>query len=289
MTWRKAIEEKAILLKAGGVEEAKLQSELLAAFVLGVWNRGEVRAMNDLIVPESSLTKFNVVVARRLTGEPLQHIVGETEFFGLRMKTSPQALIPRPETEILVEQALVELSQLGLATPRVLDIGTGSGAIALAIANSVPSASMVAIDVSQDALQLAEENRERLGLKNVEFFSLDILSESIPIRFSQFDLVVSNPPYISLTELESVESEVKDFEPHVALTDFADGLSFYRKIAELASKLLKPSGILIMELGYTSSTAVTEILQNAKFEQIRLEKDLSGILRVIVAKTVAKD
>ena len=219
-----------------GVEDARTNAEYLAAHVLSLKNRSDLRTTLDREISDSQSAQFDQLISRRVAREPLQYILGEWEFFGLPMKVGPEALIPRPETEILVEQVLREATKMP-SSISILDIGTGTGCIALAIAKHLPQASVVGIDVSSAAVNLATENAGLLNISNINFQIGDIFSNdwlhSIP---KTFDLIVSNPPYVSKTEFENLEPELLQYEPRFALTDESDGLMFYRRIAAIAPK-----------------------------------------------------
>jgi release factor glutamine methyltransferase len=284
MTWSDTIRNAASRLSDFGISDEVLNAELLAVYLKGGWLRAEIRPylQNELSVEEAD--RYEQLINRRLLHEPLQYITGETEFFGLRLYASPAALIPRPDTEILVEAALHEIQTLSGNAIRILDIGTGSGAIILAIASGFPSAECIGTDISNDALALAERNRKRLGLSNVYFTKDNIFDD---VELGSFDVIVSNPPYISLDEMRLLGKEVIDYEPRIALTDETDGLSFYKKIAGKAEgSLLKDGGLLLFEVAYDVSSEVKAILKKSGFRDIQLTNDLSGISRVVSGRKI---
>ncbi len=279
------IESAAARLFAEGISDAEINAELLASHALGVWKRSELRPFLDTVADANAHEKFQRSVDRRLLHEPLQYITGETEFFGLRLWTTPAALIPRPETEVLVEQAIIEANVLFQSNDgiMVLDIGTGSGAIAIALASQNTRIDAVGMDVSADAIELAVRNAARHSLRNVRFERIDIFDDTALAQFDHsIDLLVSNPPYISESEFDLLEDEIKHFEPRVALTDEADGLVFYDRIALLAPRLLKPGGRVIVEMSFDASEGVVRAFANSGIETIRIEADLSGIERIFV-------
>jgi release factor glutamine methyltransferase len=287
--WREAINANTKILEHAGIADAKANAEYLAAHVLGFWNKSELRPFLEAAISEEDFKKYEVLVARRLAHEPLQHIIGETEFFGFRLLTSSAALIPRPETEIVVEEILSIASQRRMTKDdgrlAILDIGTGSGAIALAIASRLPQARVHAIDISSDAIALAEQNKKRLDLDNVTFEVLNFFHPDFEYKFRHlFDIVVSNPPYISIEEFQTLETEVKDYDPRIALTDEADGFIFYKRIAEIAPQILKKNGKIVVETGYTGARAVKKIFNDAGLNTVRIINDLQGIERVVVAE-----
>jgi release factor glutamine methyltransferase len=283
MTWKNSLDRATHKLAEAGVEDARANAEYLAAHILSLNSRSELRAMLDRGMPDTQADDFNQLIARREQREPLQYILGEWEFFGLPIKVGSEALIPRPETEILVEQALREAAKMP-TNISVLDLGTGTGCIALAIAKQLPSASVVGIDISSGAVELASENARLLDLPNASFKVADILSDEwMKSIATKFDLIVSNPPYIGKTEFETLEPELRNYEPRRALTDESDGLTFYRRIAALAPMLLTSRGRLLVEVGYGASDAVVEIMRSAGLGVIRVVNDLAGIPRVVVA------
>ena len=285
MTWQEVINNQSFRLKQARIRDEALNAEYLAMHVLGIWKRSELRDhLQKNILQEQELF-FEKLVARRLSHEPLQHITRETEFYGLRLYTTPAALIPCPDTEILVEEVLREVVIFSESTLKILDIGTGSGAIALALSSKLPNASVIGIDISSDAIALAEKNKARLKLQNVSFEVIDVFNDSMEKKISHsIDILVSNPPYVSLKEFESLDTEVREFDPRIALTDEADGFIFYRRIAEIAPEILKVGGKIVVEVGYNGAEEVKQIFLTAGFTILRTVNDLQGIERVVVAK-----
>ncbi|MEI8134457.1 MAG: peptide chain release factor N(5)-glutamine methyltransferase [bacterium] len=284
ITWKQAIADASNSLSQHGISDAKSNADFLALHILGLWNRSELNPFLENSIRAEELAEFDKLMQRRCLHEPLQHIIGETEFYGLRLFTSPSALIPRPETEILVEEAIRECHELLTREIRILDIGTGSGAIALALASSNKNFDVLGIDVSENALALAEKNKVRVGLRNLTFEQKDIFSQGFPFDCSTpFDLIVSNPPYIPATDILTLELDVRDFEPHIALTDKGDGLLFYRRIVELSKQLLTHDGKIVVEIGFGQTSEVIKIFLSGGLTILRVVKDLQGIERVIVA------
>lgn len=229
--------------------------------------------------PERNLTdaefaRYNRFLQRRLTGEPIAYILGEREFFGLNLKVTPATLIPRPDTELLVELAVPRIpKQTGC---KVLDMGTGSGAIALAIAQACPQAEVVACDASLAALAVAQENALALGINNVSFVYSDWFAA---LGAQQYTLIVSNPPYIAVDDMHLVQGDVR-FEPVSALISGSDGLDDIRHIIHQAPSHLLPGGWLLLEHGYDQAMRVRSLLAAANFEAVFSACDLAGIERV---------
>ena len=233
--------------------------------------------------------QFTVLFERRLNGEPLAYLLGEREFYGLVFKVSPATLIPRPETELLVELALQRISsssplpqageggrQAGRGTFRVLDLGTGSGAIALSIAHARPDIEVVAVDASAAALEVAQFNVQRLGLGNVRLLQSDWFDA---LQDQRFDIIVSNPPYVAADDAHLKQGDLR-FEPCTALASGADGLDDIRHICAKAKAHLNPEGWLLLEHGYNQATQVRALLQQSGFEEIFSARDLAGVERV---------
>jgi release factor glutamine methyltransferase len=268
------------------VDSPRLTIELMLAHVTGL-SRMNLYMSFDKPLNPTELDALRPMVKRRGKREPLQYILGTTNFFGLELALTPAVLIPRPETELLVEFTLHRLRELKRHEEalRVLDIGTGSGCIALALAKHLPAAHVVGVDVSADALAVARMNAARLGLANVEFHERDILTvqstSSGDEQFDPFDVIISNPPYISAGDMNDVEPEVADFEPRFALTDERDGLTFYRRFADVFSTMLSERGFFAVEIGFGQSAAV-ESLFAAEGYVTRTEQDLARIPRVVM-------
>ena len=214
------------------------------------------------------------LLERRLGGEPIAYLLGEREFYGLTFKVSPATLIPRPETELLVELALQRIPQLGAR--RVLDLGTGSGAIALSIAHARPNAEVVAVDASAAALEVAQFNTQQLALGNVRLLQSDWYAA---LHGERFDMIVSNPPYIAAGDAHLAQGDVR-FEPSSALVSGTDGLDDIRRICAQAKAHLKSKGWLLFEHGYDQAAPVRALLRQAGFAEVFSARDLAGIERV---------
>jgi release factor glutamine methyltransferase len=270
------IKSSADFLEKKGVPDPRFDAEALLGDILNK-NRLELYLYFDRPLDNNELAQYRDHIRRRGLREPLQHILGETGFMNLILKTTPAALIPRPETEILVERAMDIMKD---KTPRILDIGTGSGCIALSLAQEIPSAKVLAIDVSDDALALARQNAT-LNHVTLGFQSLDILN-GLPKIESRFDLVVSNPPYIAPSEKHNLQTEVVDFDPALALFDGADGLTFYRRFVEILPELLVPQGVFLFEFGGShQEKPILTLFTDAGYHDLEIIQDHNGDPRVL--------
>jgi release factor glutamine methyltransferase len=261
-----------------GAATARIEVQCLLQSVLNT-ARSYLLAHPEQILNAAQTAAYEALLQRRLRGVPIAHILGEREFFGLNLKITPDTLIPRPDTELLVELALQRVLQ-GRAS-RVLDLGTGSGAIALAIAHSRPEAIVVAVDNSEAALQVARENARKLGIGNVSFRHGDWFSA---LEGQRFDLIVSNPPYIAAGDTHLSQGDVR-FEPMSALASGMDGLDDIRRIAGQANAYLEQGAWLLIEHGYDQAQAVRGVLLQNDFTEIFSEKDIAGIERVSAGKS----
>jgi len=257
-----------------GSDEAVLDTRLLLQHILNVNRAWLIAHADDTLNPEQ-IAAFEALLQRRLNGEPIAHILGSREFFGLNLKVTADTLIPRPDTETLVEAALEKANQFTQAL-NLLDLGTGTGAIALAIAKHCPQANVTSVDFSKNALNIALENAVNLAIPNVSFLHSHWFSA---LNNQQFDIIVSNPPYIAEHDPHLTQGDVR-FEPKSALTSGADGLDDIRYIIAHAHHYLKPGGWLMLEHGYDQAQAVAELLAQAQFCQIGHRLDLAGIQRV---------
>ena len=274
-----AIAAAGARLERAGVASARLDAELLMAMAAGVSRAAVIGGQAE--IDSAVLGRFERTVARREAREPLAYIVGQREFFSLEFAVSPGVLIPRPETETVVEAALDFLRTRPSAN--VLEIGTGSGAIAVAIAKNAPVAQIVALDVSKVSLEIAAENARRHRCADrIAFLQSDCFSAlDGSQRFDPFDLIVSNPPYIPEDDLAALAPEVRDFEPRVALEGGRDGMEFYRRIAERLSRWLTHSGEVILEVGAGQAHAVESMMRAAGCAAGVRMRDLAGVECVV--------
>ena len=253
--------------------EARFEVQMLLQHVLKV-TRAHLLAHPEQVLEKAQVVAYAALLQRRLRGEPIAHILGEREFFGLSFKVTPATLIPRPETELLVDLALQKMPPDRAC--RALDLGTGSGAIALSIAHSRPDANVVAVDVSEAALLVARENAQRLGIANLTFMQSEWFSG---LDGQRYDLIVSNPPYIAAGDVHLSRGDVR-FEPVSALASGADGLDDIRRIVIQAGDFLEHEGWLLLEHGYDQAESVRILLQRSGFAEVFSVKDIAGIERV---------
>ena len=276
---RGLVEDAARTLAVAGVESPGLDAELLMAAALGIRRAQIVTGVDDLSA--DAVARYARLVARRAAREPLAYITGRKEFFSLELQVDQSVLIPRPETECVVEAAReFARRQPGCS---VLDLGTGSGAIAIAVAANAPCGRMVATDISNASLEVARDNAARQGVADrIEFRVGDVWDALEP--GSRFDLIVCNPPYIAGTALDTLAPEITRYEPRIALLGGADGLAFYRAIAARAREFLQPHGAIIVEVGGDQADAVGALLRLAGADRIDCITDLAGIRRVVAAR-----
>jgi release factor glutamine methyltransferase len=269
-------------LQQKGFDDARLTVELLLAHALDI-QRIQLYLQFDRPLTTGELASFRMLFERRLKREPVQYIIGSTSFMGLHFAVDPRVLIPRPETETLIEQAMLMCQQYPNDTPiYILEVGTGSGNIAVALAKYIKQAHVTAIDISKEALMVAEENARRHSLESrIQFSLIDIFHRTDDVFRTRFDLVVSNPPYIPKDEWEQLHVEIRDFEPSMALTDGQDGFQFYHRIAGLVPEILKSGGALMVEVGYHQAEKVAHVLKHAGLNQLQITNDLQGIPRVV--------
>lgn len=271
---------EARLVNGPHPDRARRDAESLLMHLIGK-DRAWLIAHGDDEFGGCNAIGYAALIERRLAGEPIQYITGECEFFGLPFHVTPAVLIPRPETEHLVEQAIFVANSMGRHI-RIVDVGTGSGAIAVALAHALPDAKITAIDLSPEALKVACDNAERNGVgARIRFLQGDLLA---PVAGEQFDLIVSNPPYVPSTDCESLAVEVREHEPHLALFAGGDGLDVYRRLIPSAAGALIRGGSLALEIGYGQVVSVRRLLAGAGFSNIEFRPDLQGIPRVASAR-----
>jgi release factor glutamine methyltransferase len=275
---RSAIEH----LQRKGFEDARLNVELLLAHTLNL-QRIQLYLNFDKPLTSEELSQFRRLLERRLSHEPVQYIVGSTSFMGMKFDVDPRVLIPRPETETLIEQAILICQNYKKDGPiRILEIGTGSGNIAVSLAKFIKKSSVIAIDVSSEALIVAGHNAHENGVESkIHFSCSDIFNKSENIFHERYDILVSNPPYIPKDELNLLQAEIRDFEPVEAVTDGGDGFRFFKRITQIIPDILEPGGSVILEVGFKQEEEVYKILKSVGLSGLEIRRDLQGIPRVI--------
>ena len=280
MTLREWVERGAAHLRAGPhPDRARADADLLLQHVLKKERAALLARWNERLHEDEAAT-YVAFLERRHAGEPMQYIMGETEFYGLPFRVTPDVLIPRPETEHLVETVIALCRDA--AHPRIVDVGTGSGAIAVALAHTLPQAQVTATDVSAAALDVAQQNAARNGVADhIRFLKGDLLC---PVHRELFDVIASNPPYVSTTDRSTLAVEVREQEPAVALFAGSDGLSIYTRLIPQAAELLAPGGHIVLEIGYDQQQSIAALLAAGDFRGIHFVPDLQGIARVAVGR-----
>jgi release factor glutamine methyltransferase len=278
VTIRQALAAATISLREGGIENPRLDAEVLLAFSLQA-SRTDLYINMDKIVSGGDQHTYSACVQRRLTGEPVAYITGEREFMSLVFRVDRNVLIPRPETEVLVEEALA------IKPLRVVDVGTGSGAIAVSLAYYLRDSSVTATDLSPAALRIAADNAAINGVGDrITFFHGDLLEPLDKHEFfGRFDLIAANLPYIPSREVANLPVDVQHFEPLNALDGGADGLDYYRGLGPSAYRLLKSEGTLLVEIGYNQYAAVKDFLTGLGYASVTVVKDLAGLERIVKA------
>lgn len=265
-----------------GFEETRLTVELLLAHALGC-QRIQLYTSFDKPMTKEELARFKALYERRLVHEPVQYIVGTSNFMGLQLRVDPAVLIPRPETETLVEQVMILCKESEAEQEiSIIELGSGSGNIAIALAKFVKNTSIVSIDNSPEAIERARENSISCKVDSrIDFRLIDMFEPVDQLLLKRFDILVSNPPYISKEDWEGLSTEVKRYEPRGALTDFKDGFECYQRIVELAPYLLRNNGRVFVEVGYGQAKRVSNMMRDAGFSDVRTTPDLQGVQRVV--------
>jgi release factor glutamine methyltransferase len=265
-------------LTGKGIESPRTNAELLLADIINC-KRLDLYLLFDRPLSEIELQRYREYIKRRGNFEPLQYILGKVEFYSLELKVNQSVLIPRPETELLVENIINQFSKE--RELRILDVGCGSGNISISLAVSLETANIITTDVCQEALQLAKENAERHNVSDrIKFINHDIIKNDLN-NFLMFDIIVSNPPYVSRESFSSLQREIKDFEPRNAVTDESDGYKFFRKISEKAVSKLLAKGKLFFEIAQGQSDEVRKIMEQNHFINITVIKDYQNIDRIV--------
>lgn len=271
-------------LEKYGVPNARIDAEYIFAHILKTGRNTLTLTFNRKIEEKELQEIKDFLRARGKERKPLQYLLGEWEFYGYPFKVDERVLIPRPDTEILVEQCKHLVADM--EKPKICDIGTGSGAIAIALGKELPQSQVLGVDISESALDLAKENRKLNGADNVRFLKSDLFEtlKDEKYKSARFDLIVSNPPYIPAEEYKTLMPEVLRYEPQNALTDNNDGYEFYERISKEAGNHLVPKGYLAFEVGYNQAEKVSEIMRQNSFDVISVVKDYGDIERVVIGK-----
>jgi release factor glutamine methyltransferase len=271
-------------LTSKGIDSPRLSAELLISHVVGL-KRIELYTQFDKQVPQHQLNQLHELVKRAGLYEPVAYLTGKTEFYSLELDITADCMIPRPETELLVQRA-IEFLRTHSGVQYVCDLCTGSGCIAVAIAKNFPNGRITATDISAAALAVTARNVEKHRLEErIKLLCGDLFEPVIKqLDVNQFDLIVCNPPYVSTAEYENLDKNIKDYEPEFALLAGKDGMDIYRRIVTEVDKFLKPGAVLMLEIGYAQGPAVRELLeQTGAFAEIKIEKDFHDNNRIVTA------
>jgi release factor glutamine methyltransferase len=279
----RALVEAAQILREAGVPDARREAASLLEHIIAR-DRTFLLTHAETALASSDIRRLRDLVERRAAGEPTQYITGHQEFYGLDFEVTPDVLIPRPETELLVETALGLLGEMKLDAPFICDVGTGSGCIPVAILHERLEARAMGLDISTAALRVAARNSARHGVeKRLSLIVSDCFS-ALDLERTRFSMIVSNPPYIAEDALASVQREVRDHEPRAALTPGGDGLRIIQRLMRDAPGFLERSGYLLMEIGFDQHEAVRNSVDSKVWELLDIHKDLQGIPRLVVLK-----
>lgn len=276
LTLQQIYREGKETLERAGIAEAELDAWYLLEYVTGI-SRASYYGDPGRVVTEEDLCRYRECIEKRAVHIPLQHITGEQEFMGLSFRVNDQVLIPRQDTETLVEEAL----KYAMPGMRVLDLCTGSGCILISLLHFCPGLTGVGSDISAEALKMARTNGQRLHVEDRAQWLCGDLFEKVT---GAFDLIVSNPPYIRSAEIEELQEEVRLYDPRIALDGAEDGLLFYRRIIEESKSYLKNGGRLLFEIGCDQGRDVAELLENAGYTEVSVKKDLAGLDRVAAGR-----
>jgi len=288
MTAFEKIKEVSVFLESKGIEDTQKESEIIVTHCLSIDKAALYR--DNPVVSEKAIKEIESILQRRAQREPLQYIIGYVEFLGLKIKVGKGVLIPRPETELLAEEVIKTVPSLKSQAPsRVLDLCTGSGCLALAIAKNFPEAEVYGTDISKEATRYASENAKLNDIKNVTFLKgslFEPMKQLISAMPLKFDVIVSNPPYIKSDEIACLQPEIHKWEPRNALDGGEDGLNYYRTICFEGRAYLAFTGVMFLEIGEGQAEEVSEIAMQNGFRNITVIKDYAGIERIIAARAL---
>lgn len=282
ITIAQALTEATGVLRAAGVPDPRREASSLLAHATQFDRTAQLTHAERTLTPEE-LSVFESFVGRRATGEPLQYITGRQDFFGLAFEVTPDVLIPRPETELLVEAALELLEET--SSPRVCDVGTGSGCIAVSILWMRKDAQAFALDISPAALAIAERNAARNNVRDRMTYRISDCFAALDSSNARFSMIVSNPPYVPENDLATLQREVRDHEPRIALTPGGDGLQIIRRLLDDAPRFLTFGGYLLMEIGFNQRAAVERLIDSRVWTLADVRPDLQGIPRIVVVRS----
>lgn len=285
MNVRTALSAATLSLKDAGIDTARLDAELLLAQIFGI-ARFDLVLQGDTDITDDQANAFEALLARRRTHEPMAHILGSREFWSLDFAVNQHTLVPRPDSETLVEAVIKSVQDADPMAPfRILDLGTGSGCLLLAILSELKGGHGLGVDISNDALLVAQRNAQALGMaERAEFQPFDYMQASGLDGFGDFDIIISNPPYIESADIATLDEEVRDFDPHGALDGGTDGLDHYRRLADITRNWLRPNGRLFLEVGAGQAGPVSKILAQNDWDDVAIYKDLAGVERALGAR-----
>ena len=287
-TISQAITEGSRRLHAAGTDQDLLTAGLLLRHVMGV-DRTHLLTRSDEQIDEAHYRAYLTLIERRAAGEPAQYLTGRQEFYGLEFIVTPNVLIPRPETEFLIERVLRLVEETRQESPLIVDVGTGSGCIAVTLAMQLPLARLIATDAFRGALDVARTNADRHGVRaRIEFLEGDLLAALAERALEDgVDVLASNPPYVNEESRESLQREVRDWEPHAALFGGVDGLDFYRRLIAESPRYLKPGGFVVLEIGFSQVDPIFEVVKGSALELVDITPDLQGIPRTLCLRRPA--
>lgn len=289
MKYAELVKQGQSKLFKAGINDADYDAWILMEKICGISKTDYFTKMQDE-VPDEMVTAYFKAIDKRITHYPLQYIVGEWEFMGLKFTVNENVLIPRQDTEVLVETAIRIIENEYQNTKRkieILDMCTGSGCIGISLAKFCKNVKITAVDLSEEALLVARKNAEMNNLDNIKFICSDLyqkLGDDVNEVYKTFDMIISNPPYINTKDIDTLMPEVRDYEPRMALDGDEDGLKFYRSIIFQSRNYLKNDGCILFEIGCEQGGAVKEFFEKNKYKQIEVIKDLSGLDRVVVGR-----
>jgi len=281
-TISEAIAEGARRLAEARIDEARRTAGVLLGHLLGV-DRAYLITRSDEQIDDPTYQTYLALIERRAAGEPLQYITGHQEFYGLDFLVTLDVLIPRPETEFLVERVITLAREFREHSPLIVDVGTGSGCVAVAVAANVPRARLIATDVSYAAVDIARRNASQNGVEDrIQFLTGDLLTPLAERGLEgAVDILASNPPYVDEGKPELIQREVREWEPREALFGGADGLDFYRRLLENGVSYVKPGGHLIFEIGYSQLDSIKGLIEESRWKLVDVTRDLQGIPRTL--------